>query len=264
MTLLRDLTGQRFARLLVLQLAPKRRGQTMWHCRCDCGREKDVPSRHMTAGNIVSCGCWRIEKTKENGLKRRKPKVPKPPKPDRHDISGLVVGRLRVIEREVGVEPKRGRTRRWRCECVCGQETFVVHSKLTTGHTQSCGCLNREGSRDRAKVILAGKRGQAHPRWNPELADEDRKYARCPEHQAWSKQVLRRDKWRCVACGVGGSVHAHHLRSYRLHPEIRSDLNNGATVCPDCHRAYHSHVGRSDFTRESFFQFFRLSEESAA
>lgn len=33
----------------------------------------------------------------------------------------------------------------WLCLCNCGSEVVVAASKLASGHTQSCGCLNRHG-----------------------------------------------------------------------------------------------------------------------
>lgn len=32
----------------------------------------------------------------------------------------------------------------WLCKCECGGETIAHTSHLTTGHTKSCGCYNRE------------------------------------------------------------------------------------------------------------------------
>ncbi len=43
----------------------------IWHCRCDCGNELDVPTASLTSGNTQSCGCLRIERIKENGKKNR-------------------------------------------------------------------------------------------------------------------------------------------------------------------------------------------------
>lgn len=260
MSLVRDLHGARYGRLLVMSQAASRAGYARWNCRCDCGCEKIVVGSHLVTGRVVSCGCYRNEKIAEVGRGHRKP--PREPKPrvDRFDITAHSFGRLTVLER-AGV---RGRASVWRCACECGSIAVVAHAKLTGGHTKSCGCLNREGSRARAKVNLAGKRGADHPRWDDQLTEADRKYARQPEHQAWSKVVLRNDGWKCVPCGRGGRVQAHHLRSYRLHPDVRFDPSNGITVCPGCHRAYHSHVGRADFTAESFFRFFGLMREIAA
>lgn len=29
----------------------------VWHCKCDCGNEKDVPSTYLKNGITTSCGC---------------------------------------------------------------------------------------------------------------------------------------------------------------------------------------------------------------
>lgn len=52
--------------------------------------------------------------------------------------------RLTVIEE---VDPYRQGTtthRQMRCRCACGTEVIVRLAKLRSGHTQSCGCLQKE------------------------------------------------------------------------------------------------------------------------
>ncbi len=59
-----ELTGQRFGRLTVLGLARdiKQPGlDRWWHCRCDCGVERPIRTRHLTSGAVRSCGCLRRE-----------------------------------------------------------------------------------------------------------------------------------------------------------------------------------------------------------
>ncbi len=51
-----DLTGERFGKWLVVGRAPSDRG-TRWHCRCDCGGEKDVHATSLRRGLSASCGC---------------------------------------------------------------------------------------------------------------------------------------------------------------------------------------------------------------
>lgn len=29
-----------------------------WLCRCDCGGEKELTTKAITAGKYISCGCW--------------------------------------------------------------------------------------------------------------------------------------------------------------------------------------------------------------
>lgn len=67
MAALKDLTGQRFGRLQVIDRADDyvmANGQryARWVCRCDCGAEKSVRGSHLKSGRVVSCGCWGREK----------------------------------------------------------------------------------------------------------------------------------------------------------------------------------------------------------
>jgi hypothetical protein len=62
MNRLKDLTGQRFGRWLVLERAPNHGPKTMWLCQCDCGRHGVVcGSSLLPTGNSRSCGCLQRE-----------------------------------------------------------------------------------------------------------------------------------------------------------------------------------------------------------
>lgn len=56
-----DLTGQVFSRLTVINYAYSRNGRTYWHCRCECGNEKNIMGKELKNGNIRSCGCLALE-----------------------------------------------------------------------------------------------------------------------------------------------------------------------------------------------------------
>lgn len=52
-----DLTGQTFGQRTVLKRMPSRRGQTMWLCRCSCGREDQVGGANIRRRRMCrSCG----------------------------------------------------------------------------------------------------------------------------------------------------------------------------------------------------------------
>lgn len=52
-----NLIGQKFGRLTVIEQALSRKGKTYWKCLCDCGKYKEVQTRHLRNGKIRSCGC---------------------------------------------------------------------------------------------------------------------------------------------------------------------------------------------------------------
>ena len=59
----RDLTGQKFGRLIVLEAGQKRtpnRGM-YWLCECECGSINEVAAQALVKGSVVSCGCYHRE-----------------------------------------------------------------------------------------------------------------------------------------------------------------------------------------------------------
>lgn len=123
MARLKDLTGMRFGRLVVLERSENKRERTAWKCICDCGNEKVVAGIDLTRGMVKSCGCYRHDfRTK--------------------DLSGERFGRLLVIERD-SINAGHGAT--WKCQCDCGNTVVVRQDGLITGHATSCGCYRDSG-----------------------------------------------------------------------------------------------------------------------
>ena len=58
-----DLTNQSFGRLTAINFAYSKNGRAFWHCKCECGNEKDVSTKDLRRGTIKSCGCLRREIT---------------------------------------------------------------------------------------------------------------------------------------------------------------------------------------------------------
>lgn len=63
--LIRDLTGQRFGYLTVVERAPNRKGHVYWHCVCRCGNHTDVQSFDLIFGKVLSCGCYKARRQAE-------------------------------------------------------------------------------------------------------------------------------------------------------------------------------------------------------
>ena len=70
------------------------------------------------------------------------------------DLSGQKFNRLTVIRRDESVLNKVS----WICKCECGNEISVTTSHLKCGHTQSCGCLQKEKARETNFLDLTGQR----------------------------------------------------------------------------------------------------------
>ncbi len=69
----RDLTGERFGRLTVIQRVENDRHRgSMYLVKCDCGNEKIVRRANLTSGNTLSCGCLQKEKLSLTTLKKKR------------------------------------------------------------------------------------------------------------------------------------------------------------------------------------------------
>lgn len=115
----RNLTGQRFGRLVATVPTGQRgsTGSVLWKCRCDCGKEVLATASQLTNGYKKSCGCLAH--------------------PPLKDYCGQRFGRLTVT----GYAGKSAGMHRWECMCDCGNITVVGQTLLQTGKTKSCGCL---------------------------------------------------------------------------------------------------------------------------
>lgn len=126
----RDLTGQRFGKIVCMEPTDRRTGDgsVIWRCRCDCGQECAVSVRQLLSGNKKSCGCLSCPPLKAYVGKR--------------------FGQLTVLE----YAGKTAGMHRWRCRCDCGAETVVGQTLLQTGKTKSCGCLQGTIIRENLKL----------------------------------------------------------------------------------------------------------------
>ena len=62
------------------------------------------------------------------------------------------------------------------------------------------------------------------------------------EHQEWRHAVLERDHRTCQMCGETDAImQAHHIVPYCDHPEVAYELENGITLCKQCHMSIRGH-----------------------
>ena len=78
--------------------------------------------------------------------------------------------------------------------------------------------------------------------WNYKggITPENKVARNSSEMNFWRKSVFERDKYTCKKCETkGGSLNAHHIKHFATHPELRTVLSNGITLCVNCHREIH-------------------------
>lgn len=63
---------------------------------------------------------------------------------------------------------------------------------------------------------------------------------RSTEYKEWRRAVFERDNYTCQLCGAHGvRLNAHHKMQFAYHPDLRTNLDNGITLCESCHKKVH-------------------------
>ena len=109
--------------------------------------------------------------------------------------------------------------------------SYTVKNKLPKDHMQKLWTKCNTPEANAKKV----HKGEAHPRW---IKDRSKIKSRCRyECNEWRKEVFERDNYVCQHCNKrGGKLQADHIKPYSLFPTLRFDVNNGRTLCTDCHK----------------------------
>lgn len=96
------------------------------------------------------------------------------------------------------------------------------------------------------------KRGENHPHYkNPEnrIDPINNQIRNCQKSKQWKKDIIHRDGYKCVICGLNKQLHIDHIKPFALikfENNIKTleeailckelwDVNNGRTLCKTCH-----------------------------
>lgn len=68
--------------------------------------------------------------------------------------------------------------------------------------------------------------------------DKRKEFHQTLEYRLFREAVFKRDNFTCVLCGESpsGKLCVDHIKSYRYHPNLRTEKSNGRTLCIYCHR----------------------------
>ena len=139
----KDLSGQRFGKLTVIQPTEERkRHRVIWECKCDCGNTVKFSAVQLTTIKNISCGCERVQNPSQMGK----------------SIEGKRFGRLTAIR---PTEERKNNSVVWECKCDCGNTVLENQVALARGRTLSCGCMKKEQEQIRLEALTkenAGKR----------------------------------------------------------------------------------------------------------
>src|SRR3990167_6702355 len=95
-------------------------------------------------------------------------------------------------------------------------------------------------------------KGENNPRWKGGITPINKKIRHSIEYKLWRIAVFTRDKWTCIWCGIKAEkglghtveLNADHIKPFSLFPEFRFSIDNGRTLCADCHRKTDTFAGK--------------------
>ena len=72
-TRIKDIVGQKFAKLTVVRLTGKKAkdGSMLWHCKCDCGNSCETTGTRLRSDSKKSCGCLFLEFYEKQGKRHK-------------------------------------------------------------------------------------------------------------------------------------------------------------------------------------------------
>jgi hypothetical protein len=155
--------------------------------------------------------------------------------------------------RECGIKNRTDYNKKGRYICeVCGGEFERYNSQFNGKHHKFCSveCKHKGDS-----IFFSGENAHCY---NPNITQEQRDYNRkYPEYYDWRNKVYERDNYVCQCCGYdkGGNLNVHHFYNYAEHHELRLDIDNGITLCKQCHINFHKKYGYKNNTKAQFDEF---------
>ena len=140
-----------------------------------------------------------------------------------HKVSEIVKGKLRkssagnknCLGRKLSLESRKKMS-----EAQKGKKRSIEHRMAMSAAMKGDKCYNWKGGITLASKIIRNS----------------------VVYKLWREAVFKRDDWTCIFCtaksGKGKKVvlHADHIKPFVLFPELRFAIDNGRTLCEDCHR----------------------------
>lgn len=92
------------------------------------------------------------------------------------------------------------------------------------------------------KIRLGQAKGSRNPNWKGGVQDNWSELKNSKEYKIWRKSVFKKDSYICQGCGYakGNIIEAHHILRRVDFPHLTLAINNGITLCENCHRRVHS------------------------
>lgn len=166
----------------------------------------------------------------------------------RHDLIGQIFGEWTVLS----LDEERSKNTNgtfWWCKCSCGEIVSVYAGSLTTGESTHCTSGVHKSRED-------------NPNWRGGITSDVVCARATKKYEEWRDAVYAKDWYTCQCCGRSYNIEkqAHHISNFSNNIEKRFDVDNGITLCKECHYStvsgsFHNIYGTSNNTPEQLEEF---------
>lgn len=134
-----------------------------------------------------------------------------------------------------------------------GKKTGIVPKSVFKKGCQSLMKGKKHSEETRNKISLSrrgkgGKKGELAWNWKGGTSRTINKIIRqSTEYKLWREAVFKRDNYQCIWGGKehGSKLHADHIKPFALYPELRFAIDNGRTLCIECHYKTDTYGGKT-------------------
>lgn len=130
----------------------------------------------------------------------------------------------------------------------CNNQFYAEQNRLKTGRGKFCSlsCKRKAGHSIGSKIKMSkAKKGKPVPKrqgknchfWRGGITPINKKDRMSLDSRLWREAIYQRNDYTCQICGQrGGKLQADHIKPFSLFPELRFAIDNGRTLCIDCHK----------------------------
>lgn len=137
-----------------------------------------------------------------------------------------------------------------KCSESTKKKLSEIHKKLGTKPPSALGRKLSQKTKEKLKRYFIGKArpevsGEKCNFWKGGITPINAKIRTSLEYKIWRRAVFERDNYTCIWCKKRGvKLHADHIKPFAYYPELRFAIDNGRTLCIDCHKTTDSYLNK--------------------
>ena len=92
--------------------------------------------------------------------------------------------------------------------------------------------------------ISENHKGENAPNWKGGVTSINAQLRNSLEYRLWRESIFKRDNYQCVWGGKehGNKLQADHIKPFAYFPELRFAIDNGRTLCENCHKSTETYL----------------------